>query len=302
MRYLLVLGFLLAWGSPDTMARPAMEPDSAKYKWIKGEKYLLHKVRSRETWNSIARKHQMSISDVMRSNMGVIDLKAGQILNIPSKLINSRPKDDDGDNKSGQQTPAKKGNPVYYTVQSGETLYGISKKFSTSITHLKEWNELPGDIVRKGQKIIVGHSGDVAGTAGATPSPGPDATSPDEPATAATVDTLAVAYTREVTPMGKDRGGKKLSKVSETGICSWISDGSVNQSKFYALHRTAPSGTIIKVTNKMNEQHVFVKVVGVLPDTGDNGNSIIKISETAVRKLGALDKQFQVELTYGITN
>jgi rare lipoprotein A (peptidoglycan hydrolase) len=113
---------------------------------------------------------------------------------------------------------------------------------------------------------------------------------------------LPAPSNREVTPIGKTAAGKSLSKITETGICSWISDGDMNQSRFYALHRSAPAGTIVKVTNKMNDQHVFVKVVGLLPDTGDNDNTIIKISETAVRKLGALDAQFLVELNYGLVN
>ena len=50
----------------------------------------------------------------------------------------------------------------------------------------------------------------------------------------------------------------------------------------------------------MNTKYVFVKVVGILPDTGDNDKSIIKISQAAVNKLGALDAHFQVELSYGV--
>jgi rare lipoprotein A (peptidoglycan hydrolase) len=117
---------------------------------------------------------------------------------------------------------------------------------------------------------------------------------PGPPATA--------SYERVVEPLGKNNTGKSLSKITETGVCSWISGGSMNQSKFYALHRTAPPGTIIRVTNKMNGRHVFVKVVGVLPDTGDNQHAILKISESAVDKLGVLDAQFLVELNYGLVN
>ena len=50
-------------------------------------------------------------------------------------------------------------------------------------------------------------------------------------------------------------------------MASWIRDGDINQSKFYALHRNAPPGTIIKVTNRMNGDYVFVKVVGTLDPT-----------------------------------
>ncbi|MBK7970759.1 MAG: hypothetical protein IPK08_18575 [Bacteroidetes bacterium] len=89
-------------------------------------------------------------------------------------------------------------------------------------------------------------------------------------------------------------------QVTETGIASWIQDGQVNQDKYYGLHRTAPIGTIMKVTNRMNNQFVYVKIVGVLPDTGDNDNVIIKVSQAVSNKLNALDAHYQVEVSYGL--
>jgi len=103
---------------------------------------------------------------------------------------------------------------------------------------------------------------------------------------------------KEVRRTGKDAGG--VVEMNETGMASWIRDGEINQSKFYALHRTAPSGTIIKVTNRMNGDYVFVKVVGQLPDTGDNDKQIVKISEAAAKRIGAINERFQVELSYGV--
>ena len=90
------------------------------------------------------------------------------------------------------------------------------------------------------------------------------------------------------------------NKIVETGVVSWFGDGDLNQNKFYALHRTAPIGTIIKVTNRMNNNSVFVKVVGALPTTGDNENIILKITQAAAQRIGALDQKFQAELNYAI--
>ena len=89
-------------------------------------------------------------------------------------------------------------------------------------------------------------------------------------------------------------------QVNETGVATWILDGQINQDKYYGLHRSAPIGTIIKVTNRMNNQFVYVKIVGVLPDTGDNDNVIVKVSQAVSTKLNALDALFQVELSYGV--
>ena len=95
-------------------------------------------------------------------------------------------------------------------------------------------------------------------------------------------------------------GLKKAMPKTEKGIASWIDDNDINSSKYYALHRTAPSGTIIKVTNRMNNKSVFVKVVGVLPDTGDNSNLIIKLSKAGAMKLEVIDARFQAELDYTV--
>ncbi len=97
------------------------------------------------------------------------------------------------------------------------------------------------------------------------------------------------------------KSGNTVERVTETGIAAWITNGELNQNKFYALHRSAPVGTIIKVTNRMNNNSVFVKVVGLLPDTGDNAGILIKITQASAQRIGALDQRFQAELTYGIT-
>ncbi|MBK7855996.1 MAG: peptidoglycan-binding protein, partial [Bacteroidetes bacterium] len=82
----------------------------------------------------------------------------------------------------------------------------------------------------------------------------------------------------------KNNSGSVVREYNETGMAAWIKDGSLNQNKYYALHRTAPLGTIVKVNNRMNGEYVFVKVVGQLPDSGDNEKQIIKISEAAAKK------------------
>ncbi len=97
------------------------------------------------------------------------------------------------------------------------------------------------------------------------------------------------------------KSGASVDKIVETGVATWVVDGELNQNKFYALHRTAPVGTIIKVTNRMNNNSVYLKVVGMLPDTGDNANVIIKITQAAAQRIGALDQKFTAELSYGIT-
>ena len=54
----------------------------------------------------------------------------------------------------------------------------------------------------------------------------------------------------------------------------------------------------MQVKNEMNNQTVFVRVVGTIPNTGDNAKVILKISKKAYDRLGAVDSRFPVELSY----
>lgn len=110
----------------------------------------------------------------------------------------------------------------------------------------------------------------------------------------------AVNVPSEVSTITKSPSGKIIKQVNETGVATWIMDGEISKNNYYALHRSAPIGTIIKVVNRMNGKYVFVKVVGLLPDTGDNDHLIIKISQVASNKINVLDSRFQAELSYGI--
>ena len=98
------------------------------------------------------------------------------------------------------------------------------------------------------------------------------------------------------------KNNKLLGSVdyNETGIAGWIDDKNIDSKKSIALHRTAPIGTIIRVTNLMNNKSIYVKVIGKLPDTGDNENTIIISSKAAVSMLGGIDQKFRVNLNYSI--
>ena len=280
-----------------------MQPDSAKYKWVKGQKYLLHKVQAKETWNSVSRKYNMPINDLMKSNLGVIDLKIGQILNIPSESIvasAAAPKEETAAPPVKDESKSK--TAIIYTVRNSETLFGIAKKFDTSVDLIKKWNNLESDNVSEGQKLVVSYmySSLKEETKKTTPeflsekpkedglkkatveevkpsAPEPivqqtvvieksvqtTPTTPTEVAVAKKENTKPVLSnvidnpTRSMLPVGKVSGGKTLMQVTESGISSWIADGDVNQNKYYGLHRSAPIGTIVKVTNKMNHNQQY---------------------------------------------
>ncbi|MCC6384594.1 MAG: LysM peptidoglycan-binding domain-containing protein [Bacteroidia bacterium] len=327
---------------------------STKYKWMKGEKFLIHKVVAKETWSGLARKYNITMSDLMQANPGVTDLKIGQILNVPIKQEAAGKSEE---NKNEQKKPTGTA-AIYYTIKPRETLFTIAKNNNTTPDNLKKWNAIEDNNIKAGQKIIIGYVSSVKPAAEVQHEPLQNTEQPDKvvapakvPETAAKTDAIqlteinkdinpaekrtelnpavtkpaviertervkedkpVLASTNKVAPIIPEpaittkeirkSGDKILSQISETGICSWINEGENQSSRFYALHRTAPIGTIMKVTNKMNGKSVFVKVVGTLPNSGDNDKVIVKLSQTAVHRLGALDDHFQVELSYGMMN
>src|SRR4051812_17776392 len=45
--------------------------------------------------------------------------------------------------------------PIYYTVKRGDALFSIARKFDTTPQQLQQWNQLVGDRVRIGQRLLV---------------------------------------------------------------------------------------------------------------------------------------------------
>lgn len=208
-------------------------------------------------------------------------------------------------------------------MKQGETLYSISKSYNLTVDAVKTLNNLVSNSVKDGQKLLISNSTTNVGDS----SPRATQVSPipvkpeinqeikQEKANAAAAKPIKIETpptpppattnnferaTKTISPIKKANGGKTLMQVTETGVAAWLQDGQINQDKYYGLHRSAPIGTIMKVTNRMNNQFVYVKIVGVLPATGDNDNLIIKVSQAVSSKLNALDSLFQVELSYGV--
>lgn len=45
--------------------------------------------------------------------------------------------------------------PIYYTVKRGDALFSIARKFETTPQQIQKWNQLEGDLVKIGQRLLV---------------------------------------------------------------------------------------------------------------------------------------------------
>lgn len=86
-------------------------------------------------------------------------------------------------------------------------------------------------------------------------------------------------------------------RVSSSGVAEMI-DGADDSGKYLALHRTAPIGTLVQVRNEFNNQSLWVKVIGRLPNTGVNDKILVKLSAQAFAKLSPDDRRFRAEVSY----
>src|SRR5690606_28828857 len=53
-----------------------------------------------------------------------------------------------------------------------------------------------------------------------------------------------------------------IREMNEKGVGVWIDDLNQEGGSMLALHKTAPVGTVVKITNPMTRRTTFAKVVG----------------------------------------
>lgn len=206
-----------------------------------------------------------------------------------------------------EKSGSKKKNPaIVHKVVAGETLYGIAAKYHVSPREIATYNSIELGKIKIGQLLKIPQKGE------ANLNTNDHLTTPviknqnesvetkkDSVAIQSNVTSTIDSSNYATVPTASDKNIDGV--VTEQGVATWLLDGtSGKREKFYALHRTAPVGTIIKVMNPMSKRFVFVKVVGVLPDTGDNFDVLIKITQSAARRIGIIDARFRVEISYGV--
>jgi LysM repeat protein len=92
---------------------------------------------------------------------------------------------------------------------------------------------------------------------------------------------------------GYNDSGKK--KITYRGIGMFMQvENPGNQ--FLALYNYADMGSILKVTNLMSKEIVYVKVIGKVPATDTQKEVILKVSSEAAAKLKVSEDRFLVEV------
>jgi LysM repeat protein len=270
--------------------------DSTGVQNNKGKKLIIHKVEPKETYYSLGRKYGVDPKSIMDFNNN-IPLQIGTVLNIPTE----RPFDEE----STPQKSIAKSKPrsvttyVRHKVKSNETLSEIAEDYNTSVKTIQSLNNMRGTRIRVGQTLKVKRITTVD-YAAETREP----VSEPEQAVASAITTQAEAENTDT----KYESGPKvnparygLKEQTERGIATMIDDPNIDVTRLLVLHRTAPVGTVMKVTNPVTEKSTFAKVVGQFTETESTKDVIILLTKAVADLIEGNDKRFQVIIDYGLS-
>ncbi len=260
-------------------AKPISFIDSIGVENKDGKEVVIHRLAAKETYYSLSRLYQLNPKDISSFN-NARKLKIGDLVKIPTNRNFSA-----ASKKASSNTINASAEYIEYKVGRGETLYNIAKRFQVSVESIIDFNNIKGNSIKLDQILKVPQGNTLRKVE-------------------ATVDEIAPMENNEVAEkqfaLPPDRYG--LTQVSDKGIGVWIEDLNTDDGKMLALHKTAPVGTIIKITNPMSQRTTYAKVVGKYNDNNDTREAIIVISKATANLIGVIDKRFLVNISYGIPN
>jgi len=304
MKKLFFTSILLLFGIAHLYAN---KTDSIGVKSKDGKIFIIHEVEKGEGLYSISKKYNVSLSALINENPGADNvIKTGQKLMIPTnrkatgnesgvitdyyvKNNSSKPTSNTG-NKNEVGTFA-----IKHTIQKGESLYGISKKYQTTVGEIVALNNLTSNEIQEGQVLLIPSK--------KTEVVADNRNGKEQSVIKRTEEKVVKETVR--TEQNNSKGYQikteklteyDLEKVEEIGIVT-IGDKAVPVDKHYGLHHSAPEGTVIMVTNPENGQSVFVKIIGNFPRKEDSAD-VLRISNVTAEKLGLTKSGIFISLSY----
>ena len=275
----LILFILFCLGITSAIGSPI---DSLGLKKDNNKTYIVYKVENKQPLHSILKHFNLSLTEFKQINPEVnIPINAGEIIFIPIHYL------DDATNaliapaKPLEKVVAKKQEEIkptetgIHVVSAKQSLLTIANLYKVTMADIRKWNNLTSDVLKEGQRLLV---------------EAPKNLVIDKSTLLGSKNDKGVEELKSDT---KESDG--LKKTIETGIAELI-EVPDNSGKYLALHKSAPIGTLVLVKNLANNQSIWVKVIGRLPNS--DGKLIIKLSPKAFERLNAVDKRIRAEISY----
>ena len=271
--------------------------DSIKVENIKGKKYIIHRVDKGQGLYAIARRYNIDVQKIIDENIDKIDkLNQGDLIKIPI-LINdtisiAEVKNQKKSNRKNQieqemiDSSTKKSEtikieeahanadskdkefekPKTHIVSNGETVFKIAQKYKITPQLLIKWNGIKDNKLEVGQELIVN------GALVIKPFEkwnAPNSVAPKN------IPPQNILYNSDM--------------IEETGFAGIGVEKSI-------LHKTAPIGTIILLTDVDSGKECYIKVAGKLEQ--QYKNVILMIDETAKQRLNSSSSLIRVNIKY----
>ncbi len=125
-------------------------PDHERVSWT------LHRVQRGETFGTIARRHRVPLRALLDANPRYRprSLPKGALLIVPLSGGVTPDMLASGSAAREDHPRYEPGERVVHRVRRGETLQKIARKYRTTVTNMKRWNNVSGSIIYPGQRLV----------------------------------------------------------------------------------------------------------------------------------------------------
>jgi len=266
--------------------------DSLGLKKESSKTYIVYKMGTRQPIITVLKRYNLSLAEFKQVNPETeIPVKSGEIVFIPlhyldestavlnqsPKLATNLPAAAPTEKKSEEKKVENEG---IHIVTAKQSLLNVANLYKVTMAEIRKWNNLTSDVLKEGQRIWVS---------------APKTTVIDKSTLLPSKNPNEESKSTELAGPKEGTNPEGLKKTLETGIAELI-DVPDNSGKYLALHKSAPIGTLILVKNLANNQSIWVKVIGRLPNS--DAKLIIKLSPKAFERLNAVDKRIRAEISY----
>ncbi|MDQ1139114.1 LysM peptidoglycan-binding domain-containing protein [Pedobacter agri] len=245
-----------------------------------------HTVLRNETIFTVAKQYGVTAYQLRKlNNLPDNAISIGQVLKVPGGIVTDVQVPKEKQVEPAVEVPVNnsKEESFIHTVATGENIFSIAKKYNLTAYQIRSANKLSDNSIKVDQKLVI-------------PKP-PQPKSVNE-ASKEDQESEPDSTMVKDPKLRRDPSVYGLSQIEEKGAAVWIADADLDSSKMLVLHRTAPVGRVIKITNPMTNKTTFAKVVGKFTENESTKDVIIVMTKAVADSLGALDKRFFCNLTY----